>query len=354
MTSYDHDGVQVLIGDARDRIRDIPEATVQCVVTSPPYYGLRDYGVDGQIGLEPTMAEFIATLVEVFREVRRVLRPDGTLWLNLGDSYVSPGSGGRDPERWPRQQRNQGSTNATRKDQATDLPLKNMMGVPWRVAFALQDDGWILRQDIVWAKPNPMPESVKDRCTKAHEYIFLFAKSPRYYFDGEAIAEPVADSTVARLQQPSLADQDGSFRVPGRRGIAMKAVPPAGWDTRPGSHSVLDHNRPGSQPTKYRAGEARDYEAKTLRNRRTVWTISPEPSSENHFARFPSKLAELCIAAGSRPGDTVLDPFAGSGTTLHAAYRMERGALGIELNPEYLPLITGPLAQQVLRMETAS
>lgn len=339
---YEHDGVTVILGDAREKLTTmIPDESVQCVVTSPPYYGLRDYGVDGQIGLEPSLDEFLDALLDVFAEVHRVLRPDGTLWLNMGDSYVSSGSGSRNDKRWPKQSRNTGSTHATRKLTSSPLAPKNLMGVPWRLAFALQDAGWILRQEIIWSKPNPMPESVRDRCTKSHEHLFLLTKSPKYYFDAAVIAEPVAESTIARLSQPGLAQQDRSFRVPGKSNGAMKAVPPRFGGTKYGDDDT--------EFTRTKSG--REYEIAPLRNRRSVWTISPEPTSDAHFATFPEALVEPCILAGSRPGDAVLDPFTGSGTTLHVAYRLERRAVGIELNPDYLPLITKPLCQQVLRLE---
>ena len=268
--------LKVLIGDCREQMRALPDRSVQTCVTSPPYFGLRDYGVEGQLGLEPTPGEFVAAMVEVFREVRRVLADDGTLWLNLGDSYGA---------------------------------AKQLIGIPWRVAFALQEDGWYLRQDIIWHKPNPMPESVRDRCTKAHEYIFMLSKSPRYYFNAEAVKEPVAESTTARLAQPTLHTQVGSARVPGKTNGNMKAV--------------------GNGET---------------RNKRSVWTVTTKPFKGAHFATFPPDLIEPCILAGSRPGDTVLDPFGGSGTTAGAALKHGRNAVLCELNPEYAALVPDRIA----------
>jgi len=270
------------------------DGSVQTCVTSPPYFGLRDYGVDGQIGLEPTVDAFVEELVSVFREVRRVLADDGTLWLNLGDSYAA----NRGYQVTDNKHIDVGNNMGMKVPEG--LKPKDLIGIPWRVAFALQADGWYLRQDIIWHKPNPMPESVRDRCTKSHEYIFLFSKKPKYYFDAEAIAEPVAAPTVERLSQPTIATQKGSDRVPGKTNGPMKAV--------------------GTQEK---------------RNKRSVWTVSTKPFKGAHFATFPPELITPCILAGSREGDTVLDPFAGAGTTGLVASRNGRGFIGIELNPEY-------------------
>ena len=272
----------------------------QTCVTSPPYFGLRDYGVDGQLGLEQTPEQYVAAMVEVFRCVRDVLADDGTLWLNIGDSYA--GQRGSQPGRVS-------GSGATVKGQGigagvpNGIKPKDLIGIPWMLAFALRADGWYLRQDIIWNKPNPMPESVRDRCTKAHEYVFLLSKSERYMFDAQAIAEPVAASTVERLAQPTLAQQVGSNRVPGKTNGNMKAV--------------------GNTET---------------RNRRSVWTVATRPYKGAHFATFPPALVEPCILAGSRPGDIVLDPFMGSGTTAQVALQHGRRYLGCELNPDYAPL----------------
>jgi len=273
---------------------------VPCCVTSPPYFGLRDYGMDGQIGMEDTPQAFVARLVEVFREVRRVLRNDGTLWLNLGDSYA--GAGYSNNKNTGGASRAQGGGQKHRP--VSGLMNKQLIGIPWRVAFALQEDGWYLRQEIIWHKPNPMPESVRDRCTKAHEQIFLLSKSPRYYFDSEAIKEPVAESSVARLAQPTLAQQKGLERVPGKTNGNMKAV--------------------GNGET---------------RNRRSVWTVTTKPFRGAHFATFPPDLIEPCILAGCPVGGTVLDPFGGSGTTAGVAIKHGRKAILCELNPEYAAMI---------------
>jgi len=296
------------VGDCLTSLRAMPDQSVQTCVTSPPYFGLRDYGMDGQIGLEATPDAFVARLVEVFREVRRALRDDGTLWLNLGDSYASA---------WACNRRNivgSGSLENGKRDARPNrlvngLKEKDLIGIPWRVAFALQADGWYLRQDIIWHKPNPMPESVTDRCTKAHEYVFLLSKSPRYYFDADAIKEPVADASAARLAQPNLKIQAGSTRVPGKTNGTMKAV--------------------GNSET---------------RNRRSVWTVTTKPFKGAHFATFPPDLIEPCILAGCPVGGVVLDPFGGSGTTAGVALKHGRKAVLCELNPEYAAMMPSRIA----------
>ena len=296
------------IGNCLDILPTLAEGSVQTCVTSPPYFGLRDYGTADQIGLELTPDEFVTALVAVFREVRRVLCDDGTLWLNLGDSYASDskwgGSTGGKAAKGIH-----GPGGGGRRKTSVGLPDKNLIGIPWRVAFALQADGWYLRQDIIWSKPNPMPESVRDRCTKAHEYLFLFSKSPRYHFDHEAIAEPLAESSVSRLSQSGLEQQAGSNRVPGKTNGAMKAV---------GSIA------PGS-----------DADKMGMRNKRSVWTVPTMPFREAHFATFPEALIEPCILAGAPAGGVVLDPFMGAGTTAVVSERLGRQWIGCELNPEY-------------------
>jgi DNA modification methylase len=292
----------ILLGDVRDRLAEIPDGSVRCCVTSPPYWGLRDYGTDTQIGLEQTPDEYVKEMVQVIREVRRVLTDDGTLWLNLGDSYGNPSAGRNDGEHRADGRPGGMSFKAvgTTKHTGNSVKPKDLVGIPWRVAFALQADGWWLRQDIIWHKPNPMPESVTDRCTKAHEYVFLLTKSARYYYDAEAIAEPAAPSSVDRLTQPNISNQTGSTREPGKTNGNMKAV--------------------GNVET---------------RNRRSVWTITTKPFKGAHFAVMPEALAEPCILAGSAPGDLVLDPFTGSGTVAVVALRHGRNFIGCELNPDY-------------------
>lgn len=292
----------IIVGDCLETLRRLPDQSVHTCVTSPPYFGLRDYGHDGQIGLEPTPDEFVAALVEVFREVRRVLRDDGTLWLNLGDSYAA-NRGHQVPStlmNGDNTNRAQAGAGKGMKASAIGLKEKDLIGIPWRVAFALQADGWYLRQDIIWHKPNPMPESVRDRCTKAHEYIFLLSKSPRYYFDAEAIKEPAVHAG----------------RVPGRS-PGRYVQPSAGGNNRDGMDDCAQ--RP--------VGEKR--------NRRSVWTVTTKPFKGAHFATFPPDLIEPCVLAGAPIGGVVLDPFGGAGTTGLVARRHGRRAILCELNPEY-------------------
>jgi DNA modification methylase len=291
---------RIIHGDCLAVLRDMPAQSIQTCVTSPPYWGLRDYGVPGQLGLESTPQEYVSRLVEIFREVRRVLRDDGTLWLNLGDSYSAStrGAGGKG-----KQHTNTGSVITDRKWTIADgLKPKDLVGVPWRVAFALQADGWYLRSDIIWAKPNPMPESVTDRPTKAHEYIFLLSKSERYFYDAHAVME----ASAKPAGEPVSIGQIKTKTTPGQR-------PHAG---------TL-----GAEVT--RGGS---------RNRRTVWTVTPQPFKGAHFATFPPKLIEPCILAGSRIGDTVLDPFNGAGTSGVVAKQHGRSYIGIELNAEYIAM----------------
>jgi DNA modification methylase len=319
-------------GDCRETMRRWAEqgVKVQTCVTSPPYFGLRDYGHDGQIGLEQTPEEYIAAMVEVFRCVRDVLADDGTLWLNIGDSYNAyNGNRGRSTsfqqatdEALPKLPKGAGLT-------VQDLKNKDLIGIPWMLAFALRADGWYLRQDIIWHKPNPMPESVRDRCTKAHEYIFLLSKSDRYYYDAEAIAQPLAETSKARLAQPNLANQRGSDRVPGKMNGPMKAVGP-----RFGGNKYGDDGREESRTKSGNEWNGGSGKA----NRRSVWSVATRPYKGAHFATFPPALIEPCILAGSRPGDIVLDPFMGSGTTAQVALEHGRAYLGCELNSDYKAL----------------
>lgn len=320
--------VGILVGDCRTRLSELPDASVHCCVTSPPYFGLRDYGVDGQMGLETTPDDFVAGMVAVFREVRRVLRDDGTLWLNIGDSYATGTKwGGSTGGKAVTALHGAGGGGRTKTDPG--IPDKNLIGIPWMLAFALRADGWILRQDIIWSKPNPMPESVQDRCTKAHEYLFLLSKGPRYYYDLDAIAEPISAASVARLSQ-NVEAQDGSDRVPGKTNGAMKAVIRSSGNkerkpgTARGCPEGTGSNVCGSVP----------WEGST-RNKRSVWEVATQPFKEAHFATFPPALIEPCILAGCPAGGTVLDPFGGAGTTGLVADRLQRNAVLIELNPEY-------------------
>lgn len=260
-------GCELVVGDARKVLAGFPDEHFQCVVTSPPYWGLRDYGIDGQIGAELNVDDYVADLVALFSEVRRTLRSDGTLWLNIGDSYTSGGRTWRDTD-----SKNKGRGMDYRAPTPEGLKPKDLIGVPWKLAFALQADGWYLRTDIIWNKPNCQPESVKDRPTRSHEYVFLFSKSERYFYDWEAVKEPAADAKQGK------------------------------------------------------------------KNRRTVWNISTEPYPGSHFAVYPRGLARLCIQAGSREGDRVLDPFFGSGTTGVVCRELGRECVGIELKDEYADL----------------
>jgi DNA modification methylase len=305
-----------MIGDCRERLRELADQSVQTVVTSPPYFGLRDYGVEGQMGAEASPKKYARAMAEVFREVWRVLRDDGTVWLNLGDSYAgSWGAQGRSGlmadrsvvsarqiEAHPKGQSRTGST------KGGEYKPKDLMGIPWRVAFALQDDGWYLRQDIIWSKSNPMPESVGDRCTKAHEYLFVLSKSARYYFDADAIKEP------------------GTGQAPGN-----KRATKAGREYENDEHFRTSAN-------------LHEIDAADWRNRRSVWCVSTKPYSGAHFAVFPPELVEPCILAGAPRGAMVLDPFAGSGTTGYVADYLQRDATLIELNPQYADLVRECLA----------
>lgn len=336
---------KVFFGDCRDTMRDLiaQGVKVQMCVTSPPYFGLRDYGHAGQLGLEATPAEFVAAMVEVFALVRELLADDGVLWLNLGDSYNAAGRTGHGTRQGFKQGTNRASAEKADncRPSVETLKPKDLIGIPWRVAFALQADGWYLRQDIIWHKPNPMPESVTDRCTKAHEYLFLLSKSERYYFDARAIAQPIAESSKERLAQPNLPNQAGSDRVPGKTNGNMKAVGP-----RFGGNKYGDDDREESRTksgNEYTGGDG-------LANRRSVWTVPTVPYSGAHFATFPPALIEPCILAGSRSGDTVLDCFFGSGTTGEVAGNLGRNWIGCEINDQYAPLQQARTAQRGLAL----
>lgn len=325
----------ILLGDAIEQLKRLEAESVHTCVTSPPYYNLRDYGVAGQIGLEATVEEYIGKLVEVFREVRRILRPDGTLWVNIGDCYATgtkasrkqsknPGVGANRPEA-------QGSV--ARLGNPTGCKTKDLIGIPWLLAFALRADGWYLRQDIIWSKTNCMPESVRDRCTKSHEYIFLLSKSQHYYFDAAAISEPIAGSTAKRCLQ-NIEQQRGSDRQPGKTNGRMKAVLPRFGGEKYGTDSREESRTKSGKP----------YTPAMRRNKRDVWAISTGGFKGAHFAVFPERLVEPCILAGCPEGGTALDPFVGSGTTGAVAKRLGRNFVGIELNPEYWQMAVNRVA----------
>jgi DNA modification methylase len=318
--------VRIIHGDALTALQALPDESVHCCVTSPPYWGLRDYGVGGQIGLERTPGEYVEKIVAVFREVRRVLRDDGTLWLNLGDSYASDTKWGGNSTGKNAYKSVENSLTGNRCRQQTGLKHKDLVGIPWMVAFALRADGWYLRQDIIWHKPSPMPESVQDRCTKAHEYIFLLSKSEHYYYDAGAIKEPLASDTNARYTRGRSNHHKWADGGPGNQTIAK------GF-----SHML------GVDPKAAAAGDLAED-----RNKRSVWTVASKPYGGAHFATFPPKLIEPCILAGCPAGGVVLDPFAGSGTTGMVAEGNGRDSVLIELNPKYVELIKRRTAQKGL------
>jgi len=300
---------KIEFGDCRDTLRRwaAEGVRVQMCVTSPPYFGLRDYGHPGQIGLEQTPDEYIAAMVEVFRCVREVLADDGTLWVNIGDSYANVGKwGGSSGGKHAQALHGDTGIGRGKRDYGDGLKNKDLIGIPWMLAFALRADGWYLRQDIIWHKPNPMPESVRDRCTKAHEYMFLLSKSERYFFDSEAMKEPAVSEKPAGNKRHKYADAyNAGTSEEHRTKAGLVALAGVEWETR---------------------------------NRRSVWTVATRPYKGAHFATFPPALIEPCILAGSRPGDIVLDPFMGSGTTAQVALQHGRQYLGCELNPEYKSL----------------
>jgi DNA modification methylase len=304
-------------GDCRDIMRRWANdgVKVQTCITSPPYFGLRDYGHEGQIGLEQTPEDYIKAMVEVFRCVRDVLADDGTLWLNIGDSYARQGGKHSDqPRNWDGRDKDPGAMHATRHvDNLGDqYKPKDLIGIPWMLAFALRADGWYLRQDIIWHKPNPMPESVQDRCTKAHEYVFLLSKSERYYFDSEAMKEPATNAGKR------VAIGEKSFSKGQAKGAGIAAS----------GNGLADY-----------------YDVPEDRNRRSVWTVATKPYKGAHFATFPQELIEPMVLAGSRVGDIVLDPFMGSGTTAQVAHQLGRQYLGCELNQDYSELQDERLSQ---------
>lgn len=407
------DDRKIICGDCLEVLKTLPDQSVDCCVTSPPYYGLRDYGTgkwiggdpncphkrvskyspktttghhqielagnvgdaiyktvcplcgavreDKQIGLEETPEEYIQKLVNVFREVKRVLKDEGTLWLNIGDSYWGSGSRGFDftdkfTEASELQKGSKGTIDLHNVPKLTGnkdgYKNKDLIGIPWMLAFALRSDGWYLRQDIIWAKPNPMPESVKDRCTKSHEYIFLLTKKPHYYFDHEAIQEPAQLSTIQRLSQ-DVESQEGSY-TPSKNNGKMKAVASkskyqsfvqekSGSRIRFGGSKYGDNNDPhyATKSGKERIPQSKNSqngEEQIVRNKRDVWSVPTQAVKEAHFATFPEKLIEPCILAGCPIGGIVLDPFFGSGTTGRVASRLDRDYIGIELNPEYIDI----------------
>ena len=312
-------------GDSLGVLKTLEENTIDCCVTSPPYYALRDYGVDGQIGLEETPEKYIERLTEVFKEVHRVLKPNGTMWLNIGDSYAgncSVTSTGRCGMGKPRE----------RIDHRVfdGIKPKDLIGIPWMLAFSLRNAGWYLRQDIIWHKPNPMPESVTDRCTKSHEYIFLLSKSQKYYFDHETIQEPCTDQNRTNFQSGSRSNGINKDRNDNDWGERSK-----NWKPKT-KNCQYDGCRPNSMHIRRELGLSD--EVYTVRNKRDVWSINVKPCKEAHFATYPPELVSTCILAGCPEGGIVLDPFMGSGTTGIVANKLGRHYVGIELNPQYVEM----------------
>ncbi len=339
--------VQILVGDCLETLRTLPDSSVRCCVTSPPYWALRDYGVAGQIGLEATLWDYLEKMVAVFREVRRVLTDDGTAWVNLGDCYIGGGGGGAPSKSStlrgnghvgggpklqtlkPSFRRDRAAVGGVSHKSAEGLKEKDLAGVPWRVAFALQEDGWFLRQNVIWAKPNPMPESVRDRPTTAHEFVFLLSKAPDYFYNAAEAREPVTGGANARLSKAAMRE------VSERRAQGAGAT-----DSNEAGHGVTGKCAVPQFQVRHTSSLAA---AACLpvedRNFRSVWSIPTDPFKGAHFAAFPRALAARCIIAGTEPGDTVLDPFAGSGTTGAAALELGRRAVLCELNPDYAEMI---------------
>lgn len=321
---------RIIHGDALEKLKELPAECVECCVTSPPYYQLRDYGVEGQIGLEETVEGYINKLVAVFREVRRVLKKDGTLWINIADSYAGSGKGAANY-----------NANALKFKQGTNKGLlgsnlaptskcgckgKDLLGVPWLLALALRDDGWYLRQDIIWQKPNPMPESVKDRCTKAHEYIFLMSKSRKYYFDWEAIQEPcVGNNNIAPAGSKGSVRPNSRLRKGNRK-------------TFRGGGAYTNHAAFSNSTDKQNETHGNSMNESGMRRKRSVWTVATGGGQGKHYATFSVRLIEPCILAGSREGGVILDPFAGSGTTGVTAAKNGRDYILIELSPKYVEI----------------
>lgn len=315
---------QIYLGSCMDILSKLPDESVQCCVTSPPYWGLRDYGCEGQIGLEKTPQEYVENMRKVFSEVRRVLKSDGVLWLNLGDSYCGGGRGGNPKESPFRIPEN--------------CKPKDLIGIPWMTAFALRSDGWYLRSDIIWAKPNPMPESVTDRPTRSHEYIFLMSKSAKYYYDYEAIKDPPSPDLIKQIEEGYNGNAIKDYL-----GASVQDASATKGRIINGYRKRIDKQRGHSRR---HAGFNEKWDALTPeeqalcgRNKRDVWTVAPANFKESHFATFPPALIKPCILAGTKSGDVVMDPFGGSGTTGEVALGLGRKALMIELNPDYIEFI---------------
>lgn len=309
----------IINGNSLEVLKSLPDNSIDCCVTSPPYYALRDYGCDGQIGLEETPEKYIERLCDVFSEVRRILTPQGTLWLNIGDSYNGNKVGNTEVVK----NKKVSESNDFHKKLWSGAKPKDLIGIPWMLAFALRSQGWYLRQDIIWHKGNPLPESVTDRCTKSHEYIFLLSKSQKYYFDYEAIQEEATSSDKPRV-----------FGANNQKGTLRNDI---GRVYKPRTKNCqYDGQRPNSMHLKREAGMSD--EVYPVRNKRDVWTVNTKPCKEAHFATYPFELIKPCILAGCPENGIVLDPFMGSGTTAIVARSLNRNYLGVELNPEYIKI----------------
>lgn len=295
---------KIIQGDCLQGLKNLPNNSIDCCVTSPPYFGLRDYGNENQIGLEETPEEFVSKLVDVFSEVKRVLKPEGTLWLNLGDSYNGSGGQGTNPNIMSKEA---AECRGGKAIKINSIKPKDLIGIPWMVAFALRANGWYLRQDIIWHKPNPMPESVNDRCTKSHEYIFLLSKSQRYFYDADAIKYPVLEESISRVKTGWAGNEKRGY-ANGKQNNLSKFY---------GSQKAIEM---------------------TMANKRSVWSVNTKSYTEAHFATFPQELIVDCIKAGCPKGGIVLDPFMGAGTTGLVAKKLERNYVGFELNPDYIKI----------------
>lgn len=309
---------KIINAECLSHLRTMPDECIDCVVTSPPYYGLRDYGCDGQVGLEDTPEEYVQRLVDIFHDVKRCLKPEGTLWLNLGDSYNGNKKGNTETKKNKRV-----VSDSFEKKLWHGAKEKDLIGIPWMVAFALRADGWYLRQDIIWAKPNPMPESVKDRCTKSHEYIFLLTKSPKYYFDYEAIQE----------EATGYDGRKDTMNKGGKKYEGVNQAAARGHERWKFKNLADKGQQPNSMHLRRADGMAD--EQYPVRNKRDVWQVCPKPSKEEHYAMYPEELVKYCIEAGCPEGGVVFDPFIGSGTTAAVAKKLDRHYYGTELNPKF-------------------
>lgn len=350
---------KIYIQDSREFSKNIPSKFVDCIVTSPPYYGLRDYGVDGQIGLEQSPEEFINELVLLFRSCKDALKDDGTLWVNIGDSYW--GGKGQSGQKDADTQESRNLSGKSINSRAQQMggkgitmpkdgkhPIikpKDLIGIPWMLAFALRADGWYLRQDIIWSKPNPMPESVTDRCTKSHEYIFLLSKSPKYYYDANSIKTPIKDGIVQAMLQQMKSQKDGPGRKP-REGVDSKG------GNQASSKGIKAYSHRGEGDKKL-TGHSGNFDSNGnligdgFANKKSVWNVVTKPFKEAHFATFPEELIVDCIKAGCRENGVVYDPFMGAGTTALVARKLGRNFIGAELNPKYVEIANARLQKEL-------